>query len=183
LAVVGGLLGTGGVVAAAAGVSYRSIGGALTGQFGQPGMTENDTSEIVNLTAPDFPTVAQQLAGELRKSGLRFAPGYDAQRNIDAAIDRMQHGLAGETDVTGVKGQLADVAACTWERSWLAADQLHEQAGMQAASAGLHQTAGLRIMSQINNAKWLAGLAKDADGGDAAPVQTDVNLNCPAALK
>jgi hypothetical protein len=101
LAVVGGLLGTGGVAAAAAGVSYRSIGGALTGQFGQPGKPENDTSEIVNLDAPDFPT-----------------------------------------DVTGVKGWIADDAACTWERSW--------------------RPMQIRV--------------------DAAPIQTDVTLNCPVAL-
>lgn len=181
LAVVGGLLGTGGIAAAAAGTSYRSVGGALTGVFGQPGKTENDTSEIVDLNAADFPVVASRLAQQLQQDGLRFAPGYDMGHNVEATVHRLQR-LGGETDVTGVEGWIADDAACSWQRSWLTAHDHDDQAAMGVASAGLRQTAGLTIMSQINNTESMSELASDAEQGNAAPLQANVTLNCPVSL-
>lgn len=180
LALAGVLVGATG--AAAATTSYLGDSSALSGLFGQPGKTENDTSEIVNLGAPDFPTVARQLAAQLQAQGLRFAPGYDAQKNIDATIGRLAQPNI-QTDVTGVKGWIAEDAACTWQRSWLQADEQHDRSGMNLSAAGMRQTAELKIMSQINDATWQAGLAEDADRGNAAPIQRQVTLNCPTAIQ
>lgn len=186
LAVTGALLSTGGVAAA------LGVGGALTGLFGKPGNTENDTSQYVDASKPDFPQLAQQWATQLQQDGLRFAPGYVPQKNIDSAITSLQRSsrqvVAGRQvhsliQVTGVKGRIADVAACTWESSWLIAHQQHDQAGMRASVAGMHQTAGLKIMSKINEAKTLTEFANAADHGDASRIQTDVDLNCSTVVK
>jgi len=185
LAVTGALLGTGGVAAAV------TMSGALTGIFGKPGNTENDTSEYVDATKPDFPQLARQWAAQLEAGGLRFAPGYDAQKNVETAIvvrQRAEQELRSQghptlVQVTGIKGDIAQTAACTWELSWLDAHRQHDQAGMSTAVAGMRQTAGLPIMSQINAANWLTGLANDAEQGSAAPVRTDVTLNCPPVVK
>jgi hypothetical protein len=185
LAITGALLGIGGV-AAAVGMS-----GALTGLFGKAGNTENDTSEYVDATKPDFPGLAQQWATQLERGGLRFAPGYDPQGNINSVIASLQQakrqlqsqGVRSLVQVTGVKGDIAHVAACTWESSWLDAHQARDQASMNAAALGMHQTAGLPVMSQINAANWLTGLANDADQGNATPIHTDVTLNCSTVVK
>jgi hypothetical protein len=186
LAIAGAVLGTGGV-AAAIGMS-----GALTGIFGKPGNTENDTSQYVDATKPDFPHLARQWASQLQHEGLQFAPGYDPQRNIDSAIATIQrtkqqfqrtHEARSLLQITSVKGDIAHAAACTWERSWLDAHQARDQASMSADAAGMHQTAGLPIMSQVNAANWLTGLTNDAVQGNAEPIQADVRFNCPMVVK
>lgn len=159
---------------------------ALTGVFGKAGNTENDTSQYVDATKPDFPHLAHGWAQELHDDGLRFAPGYDPQRNVDSVITVLQRSgqrLHSLVQVTGVKGHIADAAACTWESSWVSAYQGHDPAGMTAATAGMRQTATLKIMSQINAATWLTGLANDADRGDAGPIQADVTVNCTTVVK
>ena len=85
--------------------------------------------------------------------------------------------------MTGVEGSIANDAACTWQRSWLTAYQQADQAEMSAAMEGLDQTAGLKIMSQVNNAESLAELAGDAKESNAAPIQNNVALNCPVSFK
>ena len=180
------------VAALAVGAGFASpvqhgIGHALTGTFlgnGHTHNTENDNSEIVDPSAPDFPVVARKIAAEMRTEGLRFAPGYSADANINAQIGYMiPTTMKYVMQVTGVQGRFADQAMCTWDHTWVDAYATGDRHTMQVAVDGMRQLVKMKIYAQINVARWQAGLIKAIESGDASRMQTEVRLNCGPEIK
>jgi hypothetical protein len=157
-----GLIVAAGGTAAATGVSVRSAGGALTGLFGKPGFTENDTSETVNLSAPDFPSVARQVALLVITNLVR---------------------LGGLTGLTGVQEDFVGEASCTWELSWLDAHSHGDESAMHTLSTGMHRNADLPAIAHTNAAKDFKNLAADATRGEAGPIQLDAIANCTSVAQ
>jgi hypothetical protein len=198
------------VIAVGGAAAAAVNGGALTGLFGAPGSTENDTSEYVNIAASDFPALALQLSNQLHSEGLRFAPGIKADRMVDLFVKETQHLVRldergnsasakatrkyGELmDVTGVKGRIAGLAQCTWQRSWIAAYEASDASSQTAAINGLTALNSVRtttdsksgtftgsIMAETNQKKALNGYIGHMRDSDFAFIQRVTNLNCPA---
>jgi hypothetical protein len=171
--------GTGVAVGAATGIGN---GKALSGVFGKPGFTENDTSEYVNLDAPDFPAVARQIAARMQADGMRFAPGYVPQKEINGVITS-EVKLGGTAQVTGVQGDFATDAQFTWLESWWHAYKQHDKAGMATDAAGLRQNASLLVWTKDNNLNFSRQLADAASSGNAAYIHQILLANDPEALK
>ena len=163
----------------------HGVGHALTGTFFRNGhATENDSSEIVDPSAPDFPSVARHIAAEMRTEGLRFAPGYSADANINTTIGYMIPTTEKYVmQETGVRGHFAMQAMCTWDHTWVDAYATGDRHAMQDAVDGMRQLLKMKIYGQINAAKWQAGLLKAIDSGDASRMQAEVHLNCGPEIK
>jgi hypothetical protein len=201
-----------GVVLASAGAAAAAVrGGALTGLFGAPGMTENDTSEYVNIAAPNFPALAHQLGDQLHSEGLRFAPGVGRNQMVDLLVQEIQRMVMQEEqgtsaaakatrqhgsfmDVTGVKGRIAGLAQCTWQHSWLQAYEANDAAGKNTAIEGLsalnnvitttrskNGTFSGTIMAETNQKNALVGNIRHMKDNDFKLIQRLTALNCPAA--
>jgi len=203
-----GTLAIAAVIAASAGAAAAVRGGALTGIFGSGKGTESDASEYVDVAAPNFPAVARQLFTQLQSDGLRFAPGINTKRTINAyvknnrmSIKRLEQGSSAEASsirkhglerqVTGIKGQLASMAQCTWEQSWLQAYQEHHGTGENAAIRGMkslnavitttpsnHGTFSGSIMAETNQKNALGGYVRHMQHNDFEFIQRVVSINC-----
>jgi hypothetical protein len=196
------------VIVASAGAAAAVRGGALTGIFGSGKGTESDASEYVDVTASNFPTVARQLFAQIQSDGLRFAPGINTRRTINAyvknnriSINKLEQGNSAEArsirkyglerQVTGVKGQFASMAQCSWQRNWLQAYQEHDGAGKNAAIRGMkslnavmtttpskHGTFTGSIMAETNQKKALGGYVRHMHHNDFEFIQRVVSINC-----
>jgi hypothetical protein len=189
------------VLVAGAGAAAAVTSGAFTGHFPPPGATENGDTEVINFDAPNFPEVAHQLAGQDQRAGLRFAPGYNAEKNIDAVIQSYVRRAAlqgsGETAEQQIKGQFAFAAACTWQRSWLAADARHDVPKKNAAVRGMvaithvivsspgrkGTTITEAVLSGINQTRTQHELISDMEHDNVVHLTTDTVNGCPAAIK
>jgi hypothetical protein len=197
------------VVVAGGGAAAAVKGGALTGLFGPPGKTENDTSEYVNIAAPDFPALAHQLVDQLHGEGLRFAPGTNSDQMIDLFVKETQTQVRldergnsasakitrkhGELmDVTGVKGHIAGLAQCSWQENWIQAYEADDSAGKTAAINGLTALNAVRtttpskngsftgsIMAETNQKKALVGYIGRMRDGEFGFIRRLTALNCP----
>jgi hypothetical protein len=197
------------VIAVGGAAAAAVKGGALTGLFGAPGSTENDTSEYVNIAAPNFPSLARQLGDQLHAEGLRFAPGINPDQMVDllvnetqrtvrfaehgnsaAAKDTREHGML--MDVTGVKGRIAGLAQCTWQESWLQAYRAGNPTAKNAAINGLTVLNGVKtttrsengsfsgsIMAETNQKKALNGYIGRMRDNDFGFIRRVTTLNCP----
>jgi len=198
------------VIVAGGAAAAAVKGGALTGLFGSPGKTENDTSEYVNIAAPNFPALAHQLGDQLHVEGLRFAPGVNLNQMVDLFVKETQDQVRldergnsvsanitrehGELmDVTGVKGHIATLAQCTWQQSWIQAYEADDSTGKSAAINGLTALNDVKtttrskngsftgsIMAETNQKKALVGYIGRMRDGDLGFVQRLTTLNCPA---
>jgi hypothetical protein len=201
------------VIVASAGAAAAVKGGALTGVFGTGGGTESDTSEYVNVAASNFPAVAHQLFDELHSDGLRFAPGVNTERTISAYVKSNEisisnqergnssaarsirkHGLLRQ--VTGVKGEFAFLAQCTWQQSWIQAYREHDPAGKKAAIRGMQAlntvitttpskngTFSGSIMAETNQKKALVGYVRHMQHNDVKFIQRVVSINCAPRVR
>ena len=116
------------LVAAVAGVvlvpatAAAAIYGARTGHYGLPGMTENDTSQYINVSAPDIRSYVATL--ELRTQPLPPGTTWDgiATNFISSfSAECPPRGPGAETQVTGIRNDLLEASACPWERWALSA--------------------------------------------------------------
>jgi hypothetical protein len=196
------------LVVASAGAAAAVKGGALTGIFGTGKGTESDASEYVDVAASNYPTVARQLFTQLQSDGLRFAPGTNIDRTINAYVKQEEtsirqlesgnsaearsirtHGL--EMQVTGIKGVFASMAQCTWQQSWMQAYQEHDGAGKNAAIRGMkslnavitttpskHGTFSGSIMAETNQKKALDGYVRHMQHNDFEFIQRVISINC-----
>jgi hypothetical protein len=158
-------LGAGGVAVA--------TGGAHTGLFGLPGFTENDTSEYLDMRAPDFREVVLGYA-----QGVDFAPGYSAEMYLgllDPAYREAQmppelRGRGETMQVTGVRGYLESWAFCSWARTSTtdpgSLSHMRALASSPVSAATNAKDHNLRLVSQ-------------AEDGDPGPLRQYVSINCP----
>jgi hypothetical protein len=167
-AVAAGLTGVGGVAVA--------TGGTHTGLFGLPGATENDTSEYLDLNAPDFRDAALQYA-----SGFDYAPGYSAQmylglldpRHMDAETAPELRGRGYIMQVTGVRGSGLTWAFCSWART---------STTDPGALRHMRRLADSDLARRINLRSYNLRLVEQAEQGNPAPLQQYAEINCPRPL-
>jgi hypothetical protein len=186
------------VVVASAGAAAAVQGGALTGLFASGG--DGDT-EIVNFAAPNFPEVAHDFARQIEGDGLRFAPGYSAEKSIDAVIKNDQDMVtslgSGETAEQQIKGEFAYYAACTWQQSWLAASAARDASEMSRDVQGMiaithvivsspgknGTTVTEAALSGINQTRTQHQLIRYMEHGEVAQLTVDTVNGCPNATE
>lgn len=116
------------LVAAVAGVvlipaaAAAAIHGAQTGRFGLPGMTENDTSQYIDMCAPDI----RSYVGTLEPRTQPLPPGTTWDRLAAQFISSFSSecppkGPGSETQVTGIRNGLLEFSTCPWEHWALSA--------------------------------------------------------------
>jgi hypothetical protein len=149
---------------------------AWTGVHGS-GFGEEDTSEYLLSTAPDY----RQAVESLRPAHLPLPPGYDWRKAVDlfTALDMREPTYV---PATSIKDNYAGYAACAWEAEWLAGRRAGDTGRVRAATkvlaearswpdAGADKTGGARrARDQIATA---------AANGDPGPLRQDVKANCP----
>ncbi|MEU3455185.1 hypothetical protein ABZ671_16560 [Micromonospora sp. NPDC006766] len=64
-------------------VAYTALVSARTGEYGKPGVTENDTSEWLRSDGDDFRKVVE----ELRPTEVPVPPGFTYAANVDAYVE------------------------------------------------------------------------------------------------
>jgi hypothetical protein len=142
-----------------------------TGFFGWDGA---DHSEWLRPDAPDFLPTARELT-----KGIVFAPGDSAENYWWMFQQKNDDGTSTQFSTTGVKGNIADAASCSWQRTWMAAHEGGDSAGMAEASQHLHAAASSAAMRDNNNAAYTAHLIDAADRGDTGPMLTSLKMACP----
>lgn len=149
---------------------------AWTGVHGS-GFGEEDTSEYLLSTAPDY----RQAVESLRPAHLPLPPGYDWRKAVDlfTALDMREPTYV---PATSIKDNYAGYAACAWEAEWLAGRRAGDTGRVRDATkvlaearswpdAGADKTGGARrARDQIATA---------ATNGDPGPLRQDVKANCP----
>jgi hypothetical protein len=149
---------------------------AWTGIHGS-GVGEEDTSEYLLSTAPDY----RQAVESLRPAHLPLPPGYEWRK----AVDLFTAGDLREPtyhSVTGIKDTYAGYAACAWEAEWLAGRHAGDPERVRTATRvlaearswpdpGADKTGGARQARDR--------IATAAANGDAGPLRQDVKANCP----
>lgn len=158
-------LGVGGVAVA--------TGGSHTGVFGLPGFTENDTSEYLDMSAPDFRDVVLGYA-----HGVDFAPGYSAEMYLgvlnpaarEASMPPEFRGRGETTQVTGVKGYIEGWAFCSWA---------HISTTDPGPLSHMRALANSKISAATNAKDHNLTLVNEAEHGDPGPLQQYVRITCP----
>jgi hypothetical protein len=168
------LVGGASAVLLAVGGTAVAAGGAHTGLFGQPGFTENDTSEYLDVLAPDFREVALSYA-----KGVDFAPGYSAETYLglfDPAHQQAQvlpelRGRGIRMQASGVKGTIEQWAFCSWARTSMTdADALGHMRAIAKTDA----------MAATNQRNYNLQLVEQAAARNTLPLDQYVQINCPA---
>jgi len=164
-AVAGAVLAAGGVAAAAVWTS------AHTGRHGTAGLSENDTSEWLDVAGEDFPSVARHLG-----QSFPFPPGDGGDAYIPGQFPH-----TGLMQVSGVQRTLAMDAACAWQGYWL---QEHDAGRAAEADAAVTRLQQVPTWSAItaNSASSVVALyrtaAEAARSGDAATVRQVWSVGC-----
>jgi hypothetical protein len=201
------------VVVIGTGAAAAVGGGALTGVFGQPGSTENDTSEFANPISPKYPALERQLFQELLSEGLRFPPNVNTHQVIDntvseaivqakqfaegkSALDKSvrRHGI--RVQVTGIKGSFAGQAQCAWEYYWIDAYKSDSGAHVRTAIRGMSAlndvitttptkdgTRTGSITAETNRKKTLVQDVRLMKRGDISFFERDTSVNCANSAK
>jgi hypothetical protein len=148
---------------------------AHTGLFGNPGATENDTSEWLRSDAPDFGDAVAALVPSLR---LPRGGSWQVEVERQAKVGRTSPGLI---QVTAVERDFEMYARCAWIRAWTIAFDRNDRARAARAAAMIEASA-----------KWPATVASDGGGvvgrirslgvaaeqGYAAPLYQELAVNC-----
>jgi len=160
----------------AAGTGVAAAGGFLglhTGVFGEPGMTENDTSEYLNGTSPD---VAPLMRSYLEETPL--APGYSADRLIERYTSGEQHVV----QETGLRAVVFSWSNCSWELAWLEAHASGDAVAEATATDVLTRIPDWPVVSLIDADGGLTAsvqrIAEAAVAGDPGPIERETALNC-----
>ncbi|MFF0467630.1 hypothetical protein ACFYPX_09430 [Micromonospora zamorensis] len=153
---------------------------ASTGEYGQPGYTENDTSEYLRTDGVDFREVVQVL----RPTEVPVPPGYSFASDIEEFVS----GVGGEPaviQVTAIRGIYAGWAACAWKADWLAARFAGDEPRSAAAVAVLREVSSWPLVGQTDGGgirQQHRKVAEAAERGDVTVVGDDIRSNCPRHL-
>ena len=164
------------VVAPATAAAYQWT--THTGIFGQPDKyTEDvDTSEVLDLCAPDFPATARSLI----PSDLLLPPGAtvaETQRVVIRILTK-DCATAGQLmQATGVTEHGEGYAWCSWVNNYLA-----DPAKREDAAAALKHYANDDLTHKVDadgdTTKWMNGIADAAADGNATKVHYEQTVNC-----
>ena len=148
---------------------------AWTGIHGS-GFGEEDTSEYLLTTAPDF----RQAVESLRPEHLPLPPGYEWRKaDILTAFDMREPTYV---SATAVKDIYAGYAACTWEAEWLAGRRAGDSDRVRTATRVLAEARSWPDASadKTGGARRVRDeIATAAANGDPGPLRVDVRA-CPA---
>jgi hypothetical protein len=149
---------------------------AWTGTHGS-GVGEEDTSEYLLSTAPDYLRAVESL----RPAHIPLPPGYEWGKAVElfTELDLSEPTMVPATRIKDLYGHYA---ACAWEAEWLAGRRTGDTARVQAATrvltearswpdAAADKTGGAR--------RWRDELATAAETGDPGPLRQDLEVNCP----
>jgi hypothetical protein len=164
-----------GAVLAAASAAGASWLGAHTGIFGQPGLTENDTSEFLRIGSPEMAAIARDYGRDYP-----LPPGG----SYDPAIAQLVHG-EGLIQATGVRSLVAMASACQWEREWLRAHVASQARRARRAEAVLSRVPHWRVVRATDGGgivEWHMRIARSARLGAAGLIRRDLAINCEALL-
>lgn len=163
-------------VVLAAGTGVAAAAGLLdmhTGVFGEPGKTENDTSEYLNSTGAETPALLRSYVQEMP-----LAPGYSA----DPLIERFTSGENVVVQAAGLQAQVFAWSTCSWELTWLDARAAGDTVAQAEATAVLREVPGWPVVPVIDGDGRLTatfrGIADAATAGDPGPIQQDTAVNC-----
>jgi hypothetical protein len=111
---------------------------AETGRFGLPGFTENDTSQYINMCAPDINRYVASLepTARLLPPGSTWS-GIGARYVASFHSGCPPHGPGEITQVTGIETSLLAFSSCPWENWALAAPASSRAADLQRADGVL----------------------------------------------
>lgn len=152
---------------------------AHTGIFGRPDLyTEDvDSSEILDLCAPDFPATARTLMPEdlPLPSG---ATRQDAYASVVHTLTRdCRNGEGVVMQATGVPSQAESWAWCSWVNDYLA-----EPADRAEAAAAFDHYANSEITHLVDAdgamTRWENGIADAAARGHVGRVRYEQRVNC-----
>lgn len=155
---------------------------AHTGIFGAPGGTENDTSEWLSATAPDFPRVVGQVI-----PALPVPTGYDRDawvRWYSRTTGASGDGAGVIVQVTGVQASYSYSVRCAWMRAWVSRQAAGDTAGTAAALRAMDDSLGWRALVATDGGGVIASMRRvntAAHRGQVAAVRRESALNCPAA--
>src|SRR5262245_57154571 len=156
--------------ASAAGASWL---GAHTGIFGEPGMTENDTSEFLRIGSPEMAAIVRDYGRDYPRP-----PGG----SYDPAIAQLVHG-DGLIQATGVRSLVAMASACQWEREWLRAHVASDPGRARRAEAVLSRVPERRVVRATDGGgivAWHERIARAAGRGDPGLIRQGLAINCGA---
>ena len=160
------------VTASVAGASWL---GAHTGIFGEPGMTENDTSEFLRIGSPEMAAIARDFG-----RAYPLPPGG----SFEPAVNQLVHG-DGLIQATGVRALVAMASSCQWEREWLRAHVASDVPRARRAEAVLLRVPHWRVVRATDGGGTVASykrIARAARNGVEGPVRRDLAINCSALL-
>jgi hypothetical protein len=127
-------------------VAVGSMYTTHTGIFPKAG-TDNDSSELLRIDAPDFQPTVRSLVSEIP-----FPPGDSAVARIPSYLHQL-HNQEGTTmvQITGIKGQFSLQAVCAWRGYWLQEHALGHSANEQLAADGLGKVASSDSMKAVDS--------------------------------
>jgi hypothetical protein len=163
----------------AAGTGAAAAAGFIdmrTGVFGEPGMTENDTSEYLNSTGAETPALMRSYVEEMS-----LAPGYSA----DPLIERFTSGENVIVQAAGLRGQVFAWSSCSWELTWLDAYAAGDTAAQADATHVLSQIPDWPVLPVVDGGGVTATfreIANAATAGDPGPIQRDAAINCDSVF-
>lgn len=156
---------------------------ARTGIFGASGMTENDTSEWINVCAADFP----RLVRSLPRPAQALPPGttWDAvatevvHQNV-TGVGQGCHGKASMVQDSMLRADFTLVAQGHWTCAAVDAHAAgHQRAALQAAREVAAAYDRLAAAGRSGDANWKP-LRDAAYRGDYDSLQRDLRVNYPA---
>jgi hypothetical protein len=155
---------------------------AQTGQYGRPGMTENDTSEFINMCAPDIRAFVATLAPTTRPlpAGTTW-PHLIDEVAAPATGDCPPTGPGEIQQVTGLRVRLLMATTCPWDIDFLHADS--------AGDATESRYAGQQLAGTYDAINALGGYGDDnwkplrdaAAAGSRPLIERDYRANCESA--
>lgn len=128
---------------------------AETGQYGAPGMTENDTSQLIRVCAPDFPAFYATLPtpSDPAPAGLTWP---HIRRFVESQIGNLcRQGNALE-QVTGLRAQLLEAAESVYEcRAFREHDAGHDAAAARDTHSVADTMDRLNQMHIYGDTNWI----------------------------
>ena len=156
---------------------------ARTGVFGAPGMTENDTSEWINVCAADFPRLLRSLPRptEALPAGSTWdAVATEVVRDNVAGVGQGCHGKASMVQESMLRADFTVVAQGHW--TCAAVEQHaagHDSEALRAAREVAATYDRLAAAGKFGDKNWKP-LRDAAYRGDYAALLRDLSVNYPA---
>ncbi|HEX3900389.1 MAG TPA: hypothetical protein VHW74_14575 [Mycobacteriales bacterium] len=152
---------------------------AETGHYGPPGLTESDTSEFINMCAPDIRAFVATLAPTSRPlpAGTTWPELID-QVATPAPGDCPPSGPGEIQQVTGLRVRLLMATTCPWDATFLHADDTGDAAGRTYAGKQLASTYdAINAIGGYGDDNWKP-LRDAAAAGSRPLVERDYRANC-----